>query len=244
MYIPRTRPGALRRRRRSIFTSRRSARRRTTPPMTARRLLLSLSRLCMRLVKLSNIAVRRPRRERAGGGEADARGERERSEGAGGPGGPVGPGAVLPGGGCSVCCRSRRGRDPAPGQALPQAGPGQLGRAVHRRVHVAARAAAEPAGAARHRHLRRGRQRRGQPLPTTDHLPGAALVAICFFLLFYQWLSRMTLVAPSPSLRIVPVSLLNIYENFNTFSLWLLETPHFPVSRRTRRLVADGTDCF
>lgn len=53
------------------------------PPMTARRLLLSLSRLCMRLVKLSNIAVRRPRRERAGGGEADARGERERSEGAG-----------------------------------------------------------------------------------------------------------------------------------------------------------------
>lgn len=45
---------------------------------------------------------------------------------------------------------SRRGRDPAAGQALPQAGPGQLGRAVHRRVHVAARAAAEPAGAARH----------------------------------------------------------------------------------------------
>lgn len=57
---------------------------------------------------------------------------------------------------------SRCGRDPAARQALPQAGPGQLGRAVHRRVHVAARAAAEPARAARHRHLRRGRQRRGE----------------------------------------------------------------------------------
>lgn len=57
--------------------------------------------------------------------------------------------------------RSRRGRDPAARQAFPQAGPRQLGRAVHRRVHVAARAATEPARAARHRHLRRRRQRRG-----------------------------------------------------------------------------------
>lgn len=55
----------------------------------------------------------------------------------------------------------RRRRDPAPGQALQEARPGQLGRAQHRRVHVAAGAAAEPARPARHRHLRRGRQRRG-----------------------------------------------------------------------------------
>lgn len=58
-------------------------------------------------------------------------------------------------------CDSRRGRDPAARQAVPQAGPGQLGRALHRRVHVAAGAAAEPARAARHRHLRRRRQWRG-----------------------------------------------------------------------------------
>lgn len=56
----------------------------------------------------------------------------------------------------------RRRRDPAPGQALQEARPGQLGRPEHRRVHVAAGTAAESAGAARHRHLRRGRQRRGR----------------------------------------------------------------------------------
>lgn len=56
----------------------------------------------------------------------------------------------------------RRRRDPAPGQALQEAGSGQLGRPEHRRVHVAAGAAAESAGPARHRHLRRGRQRRGR----------------------------------------------------------------------------------
>lgn len=61
-----------------------------------------------------------------------------------------------------VRVRSRRGRDPAAGQALPQAGPGQFGRAVHRRVHVAARAPAEPARAACDRHIRRGRQRGGE----------------------------------------------------------------------------------
>lgn len=55
--------------------------------------------------------------------------------------------------GSRVMLVSRRGRDPAARQAVPQAGPGQLGRALHRRVHVAAGAAAEPARAARHRHL-------------------------------------------------------------------------------------------
>lgn len=63
-----------------------------------------------------------------------------------------------------MCVHSRRRRDPAARQAVPQAGPGQLGRAVHRRVHVAAGAAAEPARAARHRYLRRGRQWRGEYL--------------------------------------------------------------------------------
>lgn len=62
-----------------------------------------------------------------------------------------------------MCVCSRRGRDPAAGEAVPQAGLGQLWRAVHRRVHVAARAAAEPARAARYRYLRCRRQWRGTP---------------------------------------------------------------------------------
>lgn len=74
---------------------------------------------------------------------------------------------------CPVC-PSRRGRDPPAGQAVPQAGPGQLGRAVHRRVHVAAGAAAEPAGAARDRHIRRGREWRGETF-------------ILIVLTFYSW---------------------------------------------------------
>jgi len=59
-----------------------------------------------------------------------------------------------------VC--SRRGRDKETWQAVQEARPGWLGFAERRRVHVAARTAAESASTTRHRDFRHGRQRRSR----------------------------------------------------------------------------------